>query len=149
MLDLKKDNVGSKIIRFPQKKDFQRKDFKRQSSIITVVKHRQKVYNNYRESDIFSNGGTVIMDELQKDVAVIGNDIGYLKKDVDELKSDVKSISTEKLPAIQTDIAVIKDKVANISDRLGDISSWFKGLTVTIIGGIIVGLILYYINAGS
>ncbi len=115
MLDLKKDNVGSKIIRFPQKKDFQkkdfqRKDFKRQSSIIAVVKHRQKVYNNYRESDILSNGGTVIMDRMQEDVAVIKNDIGYLKEDIKELKSNVNEINTKKLPEININLGKLDVK---------------------------------------
>ncbi len=94
-------------------------------------------------------GEVLIMDRLQEDVAVIKNDIGHLRENVNELKSDIKIISTEKLPAIQTDTAVIKEKVGNISDRLDDISSWFKGLVITIIGGIIVGLILYYIKTGA
>ena len=85
--------------------------------------------------------GTTMMDELQKDVAIIKGDVKYLRRDIDELKGDVKNIATEKLPEIQSDIAVLKN-------TLNSISSWFKPLVITVIGGVIVGFILYLFKIG-
>lgn len=82
-----------------------------------------------------------MMDELQKDVAIIKGDVKYLRRDIDELKGDVKNIATEKLPEIQSDIAVLKN-------TLNSISSWFKPLAITVIGGVIVGFILYFFQIG-
>lgn len=54
--------------------------------------------------------GTSMIDELQKDVAALKNDMQYLRRDTDELKSDVKNIAIEKLPDIKVQLGKLDTK---------------------------------------
>ena len=67
--------------------------------------------------------------EMSKDIAILKNETGHINKKI------------EALPVMQTDLAILKNTVIGMH-------SWFRGLSITIIGGIIVGLVIIYLNRG-